>query len=124
LHYGARVLVRRVVKHAALHAPVPCEGRFVRRAVRRFMEHAYWHAVLLGMLHRMPLRPKEGRLCTVRGAPLNGVRALLRRVVRHDALHAPAPQGGAACIMGHAYWYAVLISMLHCMPLRPEEGRL
>jgi hypothetical protein len=26
--------------------------------------------------------------------------------------------------MEHAYWYAVLLSMLHCMPLRPEEERL
>jgi len=32
-------------------------------------EHAYRYAVLLGMPHCMPLRPMEGRLCAVQGAP-------------------------------------------------------
>ena len=38
-------------------------GRLARREARRFMEHAYWYAVLLCMLHCMPLRPEEERLC-------------------------------------------------------------
>jgi hypothetical protein len=62
--YGARVVVRRAVRHAALHAPcAPRWGGFARRAERRLVEHAYWCAVLLGMQHCMPLRPLVGRLC-------------------------------------------------------------
>ena len=34
----------------------PCRGGFARRAGRRFIEHAYWYAVLLGMPHCMPAR--------------------------------------------------------------------
>jgi hypothetical protein len=32
------------------------------------------------------------------------------------------PEEERLCIMGHAYWYAVLLGLLHCMPLRPERG--
>ena len=35
----------------------PVRSGFARRAVCRFVEHAYWYAVLLGMLHCLPLRP-------------------------------------------------------------------
>ena len=52
--------------------------------------------MLLGMLRRMPLRPKEGGF----------VRCVVRR------------------LMEYAHWYAVLLGMMHCMPLHPKEGRL
>ena len=39
-----------------------CKGGFARRTERRFVEHAYWYAVLLGMLNCTPLRPEEERL--------------------------------------------------------------
>ena len=34
------------------------------------------------------------------------------------------PEEGRLCLMGHAYWHAVLLGMLHCMPLRPVRGGL
>ena len=76
---------------AALHAPAPFRVSFARHAERRFIRHAYWYAVLLGMPDCMLLRPVWGRLCAARGAPLYKARV----------------------------WHAVLMGMLHCMPLRP-----
>ena len=53
---------------------------------------------------------------------------MVRHAVGHAALRAPVPRVGAdyaasgAPLTEHAYWYAELLGMLHCMPLRPVWG--
>jgi len=87
--------VRRAARHAAEHAPARAAFCGARGAVSSSTRTGY--GVLLGVLHRMPLRSRLG-------AAFGGARG--------------------AAFSGTRTGYGVLLGMLHCMSLRPVSGRL
>ena len=87
--------VRRAARPAAEHAPARAAFCGARGAVSSSTRTGY--GVLLGVLHRMPLRSRLG-------AAFGGARG--------------------AAFSGTRTGYGVLLGMLHCMSLRPVSGRL